>query len=78
VNGQYFNYDTFYSRAWKTLAEKVTGLKTTPYSTRDTFITRQIEKGKPIAIIAKWVDNSTAIIEKNYLDTAAILSIRPD
>jgi integrase len=78
VNGQYLNYAVFYNRAWKTLAAKVLGRKSTPYSARDTFITRQVEKGKPIALIAKWVDNSIAMIEKNYLDTAAILSIRPD
>ncbi len=78
VNGRFLDYDGFCKRAWKTLADKVLGRKSTPYSARDTFITRQIEKGKPIALVAKWVDNSTAMIEKNYLDTTAILSIRPD
>lgn len=78
INGQYINYESFYNRPWKKTADQVTGRKTTPYSARDTFITRQIEKGKPIAIVARWVDNSTEMIEKNYLDTAVIKSIRPE
>lgn len=50
-----------YLKAWKTLIPD-----STPYSARDTFITRQIELGKPIATIAAWVDNSIEVIEKHY------------
>jgi integrase len=78
VRGQYINYDTFCNRPWKSLVLTVTGRKTTPYSARDTFITHQTERGKPIAIVAQWVDNSTGMIERKYLDTSATQSIKPD
>jgi integrase len=77
VNGNPVNYDSF-SSVWKKLAAPILGRASTPYSARDTFITRQVEAGKPVALIAKWVDNSTAMIEKKYLDTSAIRSVRPD
>lgn len=78
VRGQYIDYRVFSKRPWKTIAFSILGRSSTPYSTRDTFITRQTEAGKPIAIIAKWVDNSSGMIEKKYLDTTATQSIRPD
>lgn len=78
VRGQYINYDTFCNRPWKALVLTVTGRKTTPYSARDTFITHQTERGKPIALVAQWVDNSTGMIERKYLDTSATQSIKPD
>jgi integrase len=78
VHGQYIDYRVFSKRPWKTIAFSILGRSSTPYSTRDTFITRQTEAGKPIAIIAKWVDNSSGMIEKKYLDTTATQSIRPD
>jgi hypothetical protein len=31
----------------------------------------------PIALIAKWVDNSTQMIERYYLDPTAATDIRP-
>ncbi|QHU98979.1 tyrosine-type recombinase/integrase [Synechocystis sp. CACIAM 05] len=52
---------TNYLKAWKRLLPD-----STPYSARDTFITRQIELGKPIATIAAWVDNSVKVIETTY------------
>jgi integrase len=76
--GDYLVYDTFSRNPWQGLAFKVLGRKTTPYSARDTFITRQIECGKPPAVVAQWVDNSVGMIEKNYLDMSAINSIKPD
>jgi integrase len=78
VHGRFINYDTFSRRPWNSLAFEATGRKTTPYSARDTFITHQTEKGKPIAIVAQWVDNSTGMIERKYLDTSATQSIKPD
>jgi integrase len=78
VRGQYLDYGVFSKRAWKTIAGNVLGRDSTPYSTRDTFITKQTEAGKPVAIVAKWVDNSTAMIERKYLDTTATQSIKPD
>jgi integrase len=48
------------------------GRNTTPYSCRDTFITEQIAKGTPVAIVARWVDNSPEIIDKRYFDISAV------
>jgi integrase len=76
VNGQYINYDSF-DKPWKKLSMEVTGKHSTPYSARDTFITHQTELGKPVAVVAQWVDNSSEMIEKKYLDTGAIRAIRP-
>jgi integrase len=78
IRGQYIDYGVFSRRPWKTIAFSILGRNSTPYSTRDTFITRQTEAGKPIAIIAKWVDNSSGMIEQKYLDTNATQSIKPD
>jgi integrase len=74
----WIDYESFCRYAWQPLASEVIGRDSTPYSARDTFITRQIENGKPPVIIAKWVDNSVAMIEKKYLDISAIRSIRPE
>jgi integrase len=71
------DYRNFYLRAWAKTLATVIERRSTPYSLRDTFITRQIAKGVPIALIAKWVDNSVAMIEKYYLDPTAISNIRP-
>jgi integrase len=78
VRGHRVNYDTLSSRPWKTLSLEITGRDSTPYSARDTFISHQTESGKPIALIAQWVDNSTGMIEKKYLDTSVTQSIKPD
>jgi integrase len=71
------NYLNFSQKAWKKTAIEAVGRDSTPYSCRDTFITDQISKGVPIAIIAKWVDNSADIIERHYFDPSALQSIRP-
>jgi integrase len=78
LNGEYIDYGVFSKRPWKTITFPILDRSSTPYSTRDTFITRQTEAGKPIAIVAKWVDNSTGMIEKKYLDTTVTQAIRPD
>ncbi len=38
------------------------------YNCRDTFITKQLIAGVPIAIIAAWCDNSPSVIESRYAD----------
>jgi integrase len=71
------DYDNFSQRGWANIVEPILGRSSTPYSCRDTFITEQLAAGKPIAIIAKWVDNSPQIIQSRYLDMAAIDDITP-
>lgn len=46
-----------------------------PYALRDTFITHAIYKGVPTQVIARWVGNSPAMIDKHYfsqLDTEIV------
>jgi integrase len=76
--GKPIDYEHFSRTAWKRLVDPVLGRPSTPYSCRDTFITDQIAKGKPPAVVAKWVDNSIAMIENKYLDVSAIRTIRPE
>jgi integrase len=76
--GKPIDYDQFSRIAWKRIVDPILGRPSTPYSCRDSFITDQIAKGKPPAIIAKWVDNSIAMIEGKYLDVSAIRTIRPE
>ncbi len=70
TEGGHIGYDN-YCRAWRKL--KLVG--TTPYCCRDTFITNQIAKGIPTAVVAQWVGNSVHIIEKHYLRVG--LSVKP-
>lgn len=66
------NYNNFSRRAWDWIVNPIKA-GTTPYCCRDTFISEQISKGIPPAIVAKWVDNSVKTIEKYYLgDTEEI------
>jgi integrase len=75
--GKPINYANFCHRAWLKVVEPVLGRKSTPYSCRDTFITEQIGKGIPIAVIAKWCDNSQRMIEQRYLDPSALDRFKP-
>jgi integrase len=75
--GKPINYANFCHRAWLKVVEPVLGRKSTPYSCRDTFITEQIGKGIPIAVIAKWCDNSVRMIEQRYLDPSALDRFKP-
>jgi integrase len=77
LHGEPINYNNFYKRAWRKVVDPIIGRKSTPYSCRDTFITDQIAKGSPIALIAKWVDNSVEMIERYYLDPSAIDRVKP-
>lgn len=74
--GKVIDYKNFSNRAWNALADPIKR-GTTPYSARDTFITNQIREGKPIALIAKWCDTSTQMIERYYLDSHSISDIMP-
>jgi integrase len=77
LHGNPIDYNNFSHRAWDRIVDTIVQRNSTPYSCRDTFITEQISKGAPIAMIAKWVDNSVEIIEKYYLDVSAIDHIKP-
>ena len=66
------NYQNFSRSAWEKTVDPIVGRSTTPYSCRDTFITEQIAKGIPIAIVARWVDNSPTMIDKRYFDITAV------
>lgn len=76
-SGDSLSYENLQGNIWGDFVGGIIGRKSTPYSCRDTFITRQIALGKPPAVIAKWVDNSISMIEKKYLDIAAINDIKP-
>jgi integrase len=77
LHGKPIDYDNFSKRAWSKVADPILQRNSTPYSCRDTFITEQIAKGSPIAMIAKWVDNSVEMIERYYLDPSAIDRVIP-
>ncbi len=71
------DYCNFSRRGWSSIVDPILGRESTPYSCRDTFITEQLAAGKPIAIVAKWVDNSPQIIQSRYLDMSSIGEIVP-
>lgn len=58
------NYLSFY-QWWKVAIDP--WKPSSPYTCRDSFITDQILKGVPIAVVAKWCDNSVLQIETRYL-----------
>ena len=74
--GGSINYRNFSRRAWAKVVDPIK-LETTPYCCRDTFITVQLLKGVPSAIIAKWCDTSTQMIDKNYADKLKLTQLRP-
>jgi integrase len=74
--GTIINYNNFGKKPWHKVVDPIKP-DTTPYSCRDTFITEQIAKGVGIAIVAKWVDDSAAVIERDYLDMTTIKHILP-
>ncbi|WP_310482555.1 tyrosine-type recombinase/integrase [Chamaesiphon sp. VAR_48_metabat_403] len=75
--GKPIDYTNFSHRAWDKVASPILNRPSTPYNCRDTFITDQIGKGVPLAIIARWCDNSVDIIEKYYFDITAIDNLTP-
>ncbi len=74
--GKAINYDNFARRAWSIVVDPIKP-DTTPYNCRDTFITLQLLKGVPSAVIAKWCDTSTGMIDKNYADKLKLSQLRP-
>lgn len=53
------------------------GIKMTPYNCRDTFITLQAIQGKSSTTIARWVGNSSKVVEEKYLDKLQLEHLRP-
>jgi integrase len=72
----------FRDRAWKAILTELElhskdGIKMIPYNCRDTFITLQALEGNSSTKIARWVGNSSEVIEKKYLDKLQLESLRP-
>ncbi len=76
-DGGSINYRNFSKRAWQAIVAPIK-LETTPYCCRDTFITVQLLKGVSSAVIAKWCDTSTHMIDKNYADKLKLTQLRPE
>ncbi|MFM6189292.1 tyrosine-type recombinase/integrase [Planktothrix sp.] len=69
-DGKPINYGNFSQRAWDSVVDPISKRNTTPYSCRDTFITEQVNKGVPPALVAKWCDTSVGMIERHYYDNS--------
>ena len=72
----------FNQRAWSTIVthlglQEKEGVTMTPYNCRDTFITLQALNGHSSTTIARWVGNSSKVIEERYLDKLKMDSLRP-
>lgn len=72
----------FKDRAWNKILTTLNlqvkgGIKMTPYNCRDTFITLQAVHGNSSTTIARWVGNSSKVIEEKYLDKLQLESLRP-
>ena len=84
--GGAINYSNFTIRTWHKLVDPITQKTrefeedrktTTPYSCRDTFISEQVGKGVPSAVVAKWCDTSEKVINSVYLDGKILEHLRP-
>ncbi|WP_375491419.1 Arm DNA-binding domain-containing protein [uncultured Nostoc sp.] len=75
--GLSIHYRNFSRRAWDKIVDPLVERQTTPYSCRDTFISEQIAKGVPTAVVAKWCDNSVDVIEQKYLDARLLEQLKP-
>mgnify|MGYP001792711969 FL=1 len=53
------------------------GVTMTPYNCRDTFITLQALAGHSSTTIARWVGNSSKVIEDRYLDKLKMDELKP-
>lgn len=74
--GKAINYPNFLSKVWGKIVDPIKP-DTTPYNCRDTFITLQLLKGVPSAVLAKWCDTSTQMIDRNYADKLKLSQLRP-
>jgi integrase len=75
IKGGAINYRYFSDKPFQ-LARNIK-LDCTPYNCRDTFISLQLLKGVPSAVIAKWCDTSTTMIDKYYTDAKQFLAVLP-
>lgn len=73
--GRPINYNNF-RRAWNKIVAPIKP-NTTPYNCRDTFITLQLLKGVPSAVIGKWCDTSIQMIDRNYADKLQLSKLVP-
>jgi integrase len=76
-DGKPIDYHNFSARAWTKVVNPLINRHSTPYCCRDTFITDQIAKGIPVAVIARWCDNSVKTIERHYFDASALTHLKP-
>ena len=72
----------FNDRGWATILTSLgldikENLKMTPYNCRDTFITLQAIQGHSSTTIARWVGNSSKVIEERYLEKLKLENLRP-
>jgi integrase len=86
IKGGAINYNNFTKQVWHKLVDPITKNSrqhqqdcqtTTPYSCRDTFISEQVGKGVPSAVVAKWCDTSERVINAVYLDGKILEHLRP-
>lgn len=80
--GRAIGESNFGDRAWKNVLTELglstkDGIKMTPYNCRDTFITLQALTGNSSTTIARWVGNSSKVIEEKYLDKLKLEHLRP-
>lgn len=80
--GRTIGESNFSDRAWRTILTELglatkDGIKMTPYNCRDTFITLQATQGNSSTTIARWVGNSSKVIEEKYLDKLQLEHLRP-
>ncbi|MEB3358850.1 MAG: DUF3596 domain-containing protein, partial [Synechococcales bacterium] len=72
----------FNQRGWHEIVSSLglqskEGIDMTPYNCRDTFITLQALAGYSSTTIARWVGNSSKVIEERYLDKLKMAKLRP-
>lgn len=72
----------FCDRGWAKILTKLEltekdGVPMTPYNCRDTFITLHAIAGVSSTIIARWVGNSSRVIEERYLERLKLEKIAP-
>ncbi|EKU99169.1 Integrase [Leptolyngbya sp. PCC 7375] len=72
----------FRQRGWAKVVSSIgldvkDGVTMTPYNCRDTFITLQALAGHSSTTIARWVGNSSKVIEERYLDKLKMDELKP-
>lgn len=81
--GGKLSISNFSDRGWNAiltglgLSEK-DGIPMTPYNCRDTFITLHAVAGVSSTIIARWVGNSSKVIEERYLEKLKLEKLVPE